>query len=206
VASQRQLEEIAARCGVRRAQDLLVAAEKLADEFGQSVALEPLIAALEQRLATPGWSDTDSAGASERYHAGQPVYAHPDESGPAAEEAEHAGSAAYVSGPAQAAPGRVSLRSLLGGRRSSEELIDEDQALANCKPLSTAVLSISREHPRASRFAPRSTPANSPPRARRDTLRAPRGDETTSPRSNRLSSSLTGSSAPPNSRSSHDAA
>jgi hypothetical protein len=97
-----------------------------------------------------------------------------------ADEAEPAGGAAYVSGHAQAAPGRVSLRSLLGGRRSSEELIDEDQALANCKPLSTAVLSISREHSRASRFAPRSAPANSPPRARRDTLRAPGGDETAS--------------------------
>jgi hypothetical protein len=180
VASERQLEEIAARCGVRRAQDLLVAAEKLADEFGQTVALEALMAALEHRLATPGWSDTDSPAPSERDHDSHPAYAHVDKSGLVAEEGEHAGSAAYVGGDDQAAPGRVGLRSLLGGRRSSEQLIDEDQALANCKPLSTAVLSISREHSRASRFAPRSAPANSPPRARRDTLRAPGGDETAS--------------------------
>jgi hypothetical protein len=180
VASQRQLEEIAARCGVRRAQELLVSAEELADEFGQTVALEALMAALERRLAAPGLSDTDSAAPSERHHESHPVYAHLEESGLVAEEGEHAGSATYVRGHAQAAPGRAGLRSLLGGRRSSEDLIDEDQALANCKPLSTAVLSISREHSRASRFAPRSTPASSPPRARGDTLRAARGDETTS--------------------------
>lgn len=180
VASQRQLEEIAARCGVGRAQDLLVAAEKLADEFGQTVTLKALMATLQQRLATPGWSDTDTAARGERHQESHPVYAHVDESGLVAGEGAQAGSAAYVGGHDQAAPGRVSLRSLLGSRRSSEELIDEDQALANCKPLSTAVLSISREHPRASRFAPRSTPASSPPRARGDTLSAPRGDGTTS--------------------------
>lgn len=39
--------------------------------------------------------------------------------------------------------GRVTLRSLLGGLRSSEEdLIDERQALENCKPVSAAILSI----------------------------------------------------------------
>jgi hypothetical protein len=41
------------------------------------------------------------------------------------------------------ATGRVTLRSLLSGLRSSEgDPIDERQALANCKPVSKAILSI----------------------------------------------------------------
>jgi hypothetical protein len=217
VASQRQLEEMAARCGVSRAQDLLVAAEKLADEFGETVVLEAVMAALERRLAGSRRSDSDFGAIrerhpeSERHSEGErareshPAYAHLDESRPVVKEAASSGSAAYAGRHDQAAPGRVSFRSLLAGRRSSEELIDEDKALANCKPLSTAVLSVSRENPRTSRFAPRSTPASPRPRSRQDGLRAPMGDAATSARSSRLSSSLAGSSAGPNSGSSDDA-
>jgi hypothetical protein len=196
---------MAARCGIGRAQELMVAAEKLADEFGETVALEAVMAALERRLARAGWAESGSAAPTERHHQSHLVHERLDESGVVAEEGEHAGGAAYVSGHDQAAPRRVGLRSLLGGRRSSEGLIDEDQALANCKPLSTAVLSINREHSRASRFAPRTTPAATPPRPRRDALRAPR-EETTSSRSNELSSPLSSSSTASNHRSSDDVA
>jgi hypothetical protein len=63
---------------------------------------------------------------------------------------EHAGGVAQIGVRDGAATGRVArLRALLGRQRSSEGLIDEDQALANCKPLSRAVLSITRqEHKR----------------------------------------------------------
>jgi hypothetical protein len=206
VASQKQLEEMAARCGVGRAQDLLVAAEMLADEFGETVALEAVMAALEQCLARPSWVDTDTAAGPERQRENQPVYAHLDETGLADEEARRSASASYAGRHDQAAPGRVSLRSLLAGRRSSDELIDEDQALANCKPLSTAVLSINRERSRTSRLTPRSTPASPPPSARQDALRAPGADATRTSRSSRLSSPLAGSSATSSSGSSDDAA
>jgi hypothetical protein len=175
---------------------LLVAAERLADEFGERVALEAVMAALERRLAGFHW--TDSAPPGDRDHDSQPVHRHLDESGPTADKAARAGGAAYGGRHDQLGSGRVNLRSLLSGRRSSEELIDEDKALDNCKPLSTAVLSVSREHPRPSRFAPRSTPESSPPVGRQDALRAPTGDGATSARSSRLPSSLAGSSAGPN--------
>jgi hypothetical protein len=180
------------------------------------------MAALERRLAGSRWTDTDFDALRERHYESegpyesegrsegerrsesQPVYADLDEDRPVAEEAANAGSAAYVGRGDQAAPGRVSFRSLLPGRRSSEELIDEDKALANCKPLSTAVLSVSREHARSSRFAPRSTPASPPPRGRQAGLRAPVGDAATSARSSRLSSSLGRSSAPLKSSSSDE--
>jgi hypothetical protein len=184
-----------ARCGAGRARDLLEAAEKLADEFGETVPLDAVLAALKRRLATRSWTDADPRVPAERRHERRPVYAHLDEIGPVAEEGEHAGSAPEVVVQDQAAPGRVSLRSLLGGRRSSEGLVDEDQALANCKPLSTAVLSISRERRRTPGFEPRFMPASSYPRGRRDDRRAPAQDATMGPHPGSPSSSLTGSSA-----------
>jgi hypothetical protein len=190
VASQRQLEEMAARYGMGRARDLLEAAQKLADEFGETVALDAVLAALKRRVATRAWADADSRVPTEPYRESRPVYADLDEIGLMAEEGEHARSAAEVGVHDQAAPGRVSLRSLLGGRRSSEGLVDEDQAVANCKPLSTAVLSISRERPRTPGTDPRLMPTSAYPRGQREDRRALGRDSAMGPHATHPSSPL----------------
>jgi hypothetical protein len=183
---------MAARSGASRAEELLVAAEALAEEFGETVVLGALIAALKRRLANRGFTGAESRAAG-RHHEAHPVYAQLDEIGPPAEEGEHARRAADVGVHDQAAPGRASFRSLLGGRRSSEGLVDEDQALANCKPLSTAVLSVSRERPRTPGFEPRFMPMSSRSRGQRDDRRSPSQDARTAPRPGPTASSLAGS-------------
>lgn len=151
VASQRQLEEMAARYDAARAEDLLAAAETLAGEFGETVLLEALLAALNNRLT--GTTSTHSAPQLERssQEEGRQVYAQVDTAGVSSQGRESIRGTSHADPRAQAAPGRAGLRSLLGGRRSSTGLVDESQALANCKPLSTAVLSVSpkdeEEHP-----------------------------------------------------------
>jgi hypothetical protein len=185
---------MAARCGASRAQELLVAAEGLAEEFGETVVLGALIAALKRRLANRGFGGADFRAPGQREQA-HPVYAQLDEIGPLAEAGEHSRRAADVVVHDQAAPGRASLRSLLGSRRSSEGLVDEDQALANCKPLSTAVLSVSRERPRTPGFEPRFMPMSSRARGQRDDRRSPSQDARTAPRPGPSASSLAGSPA-----------
>jgi hypothetical protein len=173
---------MAARYDAAGAEDLLMAAERLAEEFGESTLLETVLNALKNRLAGIGSSDTVPSVAPSRPQETGPAYAHVDaDRRPAPERGEDPGSTAYVGAHDEAAPGRVSLRSLLSGRRSSTGLIDERQALANCKPLSTAVLSISpqeQEHNNAFEQAP-------PNRQHEATRDAPAATEeaTTGPRS-----------------------
>jgi hypothetical protein len=172
---------MAARYDAAGAEDLLIAAERLAEEFGESTLLEAVLNALKNRLASIGSSDTVPSVAPSRPKETGPPYANVDADRPAPEKGEDPDSTAYVGVHDEAAPGRVGLRSLLSGRRSSTGLIDERQALANCKPLSTAVLSITpqeQDHNNAFEQAP-------PSRLHEATRDAPAATEeaTTGPRS-----------------------
>jgi hypothetical protein len=163
------LDEIAARYDAAGAEDLLMAAETLAEEFGEATLLGAVLAALKNRLASIGSSDTAPSVAPSGQRETRPAYAHMDTAGVASEKGEDPDSTAYVAVHHEAAPGRVSLRSLLSGRRSSTGLIDERQALANCKPLSTAVLSITpQEQEQTNAFEQTSAPPNPRHEATRD--------------------------------------
>jgi hypothetical protein len=176
---------MAARYDEARAEDLLAAAETLAGVFGETVVLDALLAALNNRLAGIGSTHTAPPVASSSHEERSPVYAHVDTAGVTSQRRENTGRKAYSEVHAQAAPGRAGLRSLLGGRRSSTGLVDESQALANCKPLSTAVLSITPkdEEERDHALMRPSRPPDPGPEATTDAQRDATGEPTASPHS-----------------------
>jgi hypothetical protein len=147
VASQGQLEEMAVHHGVSCAENLLLEAEALAEEFGEDMPLQAVVAAIKNCLEGLGWTEADFRLARERRRDRHLLGARAKGNGRLPKEDEHTGGVDRGGVRDEAATRRVTFRSLLGGRRSSEGLIDERQALANCKPLSTAVLSITpQEH------------------------------------------------------------
>jgi hypothetical protein len=176
---------MAARYDGARAEELLAAAETLAREFGETVVIQALLAALNNRLAGTGSTHITPPLGSSSHEERSPVYAHVDTAGMSSQRRENSGRRAYADVHAQAAPGRAGLRSLLSGRRSSTGLVDESQALANCKPLSTAVLSITpkdeEEHDHA--LMPPSRPRNPGPETTTDAQRDPTGETAASPQS-----------------------
>lgn len=169
---------MAARYDAARAEDLLAAAETLTGEFGETVLLEALVAALNNRLARRSSAHASPPVAPSSDEERRPVYSHVDTTGVTPHGRENIRGSAYADVHPQAAPGRAGLRSLLGGRRSSSGLVDERQALANCKPLSTAVLSITpkdeEEHTTA--LMQSSGPRNPRPETAGDAQRDPSGD------------------------------
>jgi hypothetical protein len=167
---------MAARYDAAHAEDLLAAAEKLSGEFGETVVLAALVAALNNRLVRADSSHTSSPIAPSSDEERRPVYAHVDTTGVTSQRRESAGGTAYADVRGQAAPARAGLRSLLRGRRSSTGLVDENQALANCKPLSTAVLTITPKD--EEEHGPSLMPSSGPRNAARETVRDAEPDRT----------------------------
>jgi hypothetical protein len=173
---------MAARYDAARAEDLLAAAETLTGEFGETVPLDALVAALNNRLARRSSTHTSPPVASSSDEERRPVYSHVDTTEVTSQGRENIRGTTYADVHPQAAPGRAGLRSLLGGRRSSSGLVDERQALANCKPLSTAVLSITprdeQQHTPALTQSP--GPRNPRPGTARDAQPDPSGNAASS--------------------------